>query len=306
VLASNIKMINKLFYNFAYSVSYRLLTSNDTIPSSSTITCYNSINANNNEWYADPFCFENNDRIFIFMEVKNVWDKPAYIGVSEIVNGRAQKVFKALAEPFHLAYPNLFEFKNNIYMIPETSAVDQLRLYRAVDFPLKWEIDTILLESVKYVDCSLLYLNNAIFLFCCDIESKYNNLLIYNLDIDKKRLTPLAFDNNKVLNHRPAGNLFKYGDSVFRPLQDCSIVYGEKIHICKMISDPSDGYSELLFDTIEHRNIQLNNKVKYSRVHTINRSQNLEVIDMGFNKFYFNKFLWKTYTKLRNITTYFV
>lgn len=296
-------IFQKLFISLAYSVGYRLLNSSDNLPSGSTVTSYNSIKANNNEWYADPFCFEHEERIYIFMEVKNVWRGPAYIGAVEIINGKAQKVTKALAEPFHISYPNLFKFKNSIYMLPETSAVSQLRLYKAISFPLKWELDAILLEGVKYADCSFLFNGHDIFLFCYNTENEINDLIIYNLDMNKKALTPVWFDKTKVVNHRPAGNLFKHGDAVYRPLQECTFSYGEKLHLCKMKQDPSQGYNEYLYDTILHSNIKLEDGIKYSRIHTLNRSRQMEVVDAGFDKFYLNKIIWRLYNELKNISS---
>ena len=44
-----------------------------------------------------------------------------------------------LDEPFHLSYPYVFEFEGEHYMVPESHQDRSLRLYRAVDFPTRWE-----------------------------------------------------------------------------------------------------------------------------------------------------------------------
>lgn len=48
---------------------------------------------------------------------------------------------EVLNENFHLSYPNVFEYDGSIYMLPETFESNQLRLYKCVSFPYKWELD---------------------------------------------------------------------------------------------------------------------------------------------------------------------
>lgn len=295
---SIINYLKKPFYYPAYSVGYRIINEGDKLPSSSTITPYNSIKPNRREWYADPFPFEHEGRIYIFMEIKDIWKGPACIGVAEIIDGKAQKIKKVLEEPFHLSYPNLFKYEDNIYMLPETSAIRELRLYKAADFPSKWVLDSVLLKGVEYADCSLFQSNDGIYLFCYDTENEKNDLYIYSLEMSEKKLSSVKYNKNNIINQRPAGNLFEYDGIVFRPLQDCSVTYGEKIFLCMMLDNPLTGYKEKLFDTITYQNISLNDNIKYNKIHTLNRSSSIEVIDAGFDKFYWYKMIQKAYSKL--------
>ena len=52
--------------------------------------------------------------------------------------GTICKIGIALIEEFHLSYPYLFEFKDDLYMCPETGEKGEIRLYKCIDFPLKW------------------------------------------------------------------------------------------------------------------------------------------------------------------------
>jgi hypothetical protein len=60
-----------------------------------------------------------------------------------------------LTEPFHLSFPFLFEFNGTTYMCPETCASHQIRLYRAIQFPHKWEFFKAIMRDVAAVDTML-------------------------------------------------------------------------------------------------------------------------------------------------------
>lgn len=44
-----------------------------------------------------------------------------------------------LQEPWHLSYPFVFEADNEIWMLPEGYKSGTLTLYRAIEFPWRWE-----------------------------------------------------------------------------------------------------------------------------------------------------------------------
>lgn len=44
-----------------------------------------------------------------------------------------------LKENFHLSFPTVFDWRGEVWMLPETSADHSLTLYRCTQFPDKWE-----------------------------------------------------------------------------------------------------------------------------------------------------------------------
>ena len=46
-----------------------------------------------------------------------------------------------LEEDFHLSFPFVFKDGDDIYMVPESSKNSDIRLYKSVDFPLKWKFE---------------------------------------------------------------------------------------------------------------------------------------------------------------------
>src|SRR5207248_10692612 len=60
---------------------------------------------------------------------------------------------------YHLSYPFVFAYGNQIYMIPESGDVRETRLYRAMKFPHNWECEGVLLDVEGY-DATLLLPQN--------------------------------------------------------------------------------------------------------------------------------------------------
>ena len=65
----------------------------------------------------------------MFVEDFNIKEKIGCISVYELNDNKYKFLGKALEEPFHLSFPFIFEYSDNIYMIPEKQGVTILYLY---------------------------------------------------------------------------------------------------------------------------------------------------------------------------------
>jgi hypothetical protein len=61
----------------------------------------------------------------------------------------------ALYEPFHLSFPFLFTYKGKLFMCPESFESGQIRVYRCTEFPLKWVLESVVMEGVSAADTML-------------------------------------------------------------------------------------------------------------------------------------------------------
>ena len=52
----------------------------------------------------------------------------------------------ALEREYHLSYPFVFEWEDDVYLIPESTASKRVELYRAESFPDRWSLAGVLLE----------------------------------------------------------------------------------------------------------------------------------------------------------------
>ena len=92
-----------------------------------------------NSFIADPFLFRHNEKDFCFVEEYDFLQNKGHISVYEINKNGEKFLGNVLTEDFHLSYPNVFEHKGDIFMIPETSASKDIRLYKCLEFPLNWQ-----------------------------------------------------------------------------------------------------------------------------------------------------------------------
>jgi hypothetical protein len=117
-------------------------------------------------FYADPFLFSHRGRKFIFFEDYVYAVKKGLISCLAIdEQGNPGEPFVVLERNYHLSYPFVFQWGSDIFMIPETSDNRTVELYRAVEFPGKWELQKVLFSNVRAVDSTLLQYQGKCWLF---------------------------------------------------------------------------------------------------------------------------------------------
>jgi hypothetical protein len=184
-----------------------------------------------------------------------------------------------LERPYHLSYPFVFEYQGEFYMIPETYFAERVELYRATEFPYRWELIQVLQDKVAAADTTL-WMEDGIFYFFTSIAEKglteNDNLYLFYSD----ELTgcwrphpgnPVCQD---VRRSRSAGHLFRRNGSLIRPAQDCSVRYGYACQLNRVECLSPRDFKEAPFERIEpawHHGL--------IGTHTINSSEYVEVID---------------------------
>lgn len=277
--------IKNLFYNFCWGIGYREYDKDAPLDFEKKYV-YQAMIPPRKFYIADPFLFEYEGEHFLFAE-KMIRNRGiGSIAFCKIDEGKKPKWEDAIVENFHMSYPNVFQYKDHVYMIPETSAVNELRLYRAVQFPFRWELDTILLSGKQIVDSSFFFSHNQRYLVTHDIEDE-NALAVWSLDMDVKKLRPVDEKEYRMASLRPGGNSFFAGSDELRPLQDCSEVYGKKLLLQKRIKDERLLYCEEQIGSFSADNIcLLPHAGNPERIHTLNRDSRYEVIDYLYTRFY--------------------
>ncbi len=101
---------------------------------------------------ADPFAFEHEGEHFIFLEDFVYSEQKGVVSVYRVTTTRSEYLGVAVSESFHLSFPFVFRFEGGIYMVPESSTNRDMRLYKATDFPLEWELVDILMSDISAVD----------------------------------------------------------------------------------------------------------------------------------------------------------
>lgn len=103
-------------------------------------------------FWADPFLRVHAGRIYCFVEDYVYATNRAHISVLEITKADVKCLGVALREPFHLSFPFLFEYAGRLYMCPETSESNQIRIYKCDEFPLRWSLDSVAIDGISAAD----------------------------------------------------------------------------------------------------------------------------------------------------------
>ncbi|MBG0792640.1 hypothetical protein IYY11_04260 [Methylocystis sp. H62] len=192
---------------------------------------------------ADPFLFVYHDNLYVFYELKTDGDHGAIAAAVLSSDGLLTDLGIVLHEPFHLSYPQVFDYNGVVYMLPETAQLERVVLYRAKAFPKEWEINSTLING-PLLDPTLLRINSHIaYLFG---TTRDKTLKIFELD-SMLRIKPgscrLAHVDKAI--SRCGGSPLKFGESFVRVAQREITKYGESVAFYK-IDNLSESYGETL------------------------------------------------------------
>jgi hypothetical protein len=211
-------------------------------------------------YLADPFVIKRDGKHQIFVED---YDCRRGLGAISCIVVNPDDTYEiidnVLVEPFHLSFPFVFEESGEIFMLPETHEGNGIRLYRCVEFPNKWELDTELLRAVSAADTMLIKRHDKWFMLTnmnqFHSDDHLSQLHVFWSDTlrssDWKPLSSLPIVNSSRIG-RNAGLLSGKNGDWFR-VRQCQAFnqYGASFSIAKITHLDMDGYSEESFAEIE-------------------------------------------------------
>jgi hypothetical protein len=231
--------------------------------------------------YADPFLFERDGRHHLFVEDVSPGTGRGVISHVELRpgSGDAGPPVPVLQADHHLSYPFVFSYGEEVYMIPETGDVCQIRLYRATSFPTGWELDRVLVDDIRAADATLLEAEGRWWMFAS--VGGYGTTLVDELHLFHAA-SPLGpwtpHDGNPIVSDvrtaRPAGAILREGDRLVRPAQDSSRRYGWAVSLREITLLAPDRYEERELERLEPRDV-----AGARAVHTYGRDSRFEAID---------------------------
>ena len=177
-------------------------------------------------FWADPMIVRSNGQAFMFFEDYDYRLRRGHISVVELdASGRAGAPRTALQADYHLSYPFVFEWRGAHFMVPETASVNAVRLYRAVEFPTRWEYVQDLLTDISAVDTTLCEHGGRWYLFTGVSEaggSSWDELFLFVADTPMGPWAPHPMNPivSDVRSARPGGALFRRDGVLYRPGQN--------------------------------------------------------------------------------------
>lgn len=288
------------FYRTDYMIAYRFIDDDIGILKNNRKK-FNAFKNTMKYWYADPILYKYDKKIYIFYEAFNKKKKYGEIGVATVINKNIVDQQIIINEPFHMSYPFVFNFKNKIYMIPETSSVKKLLLYESVGFPYKWKLSKVLMDNIELSDATILKYQDKMYIFVSKLlcTSPYSDeLLLYTLD---NEFNLIPHKGNPIISNnefsRPAGRVFKYNRKLVRVSQDCSNgEYGKALKFNEIIDISDNVYQEKNISRILPDDIPIKFHKKLTGTHTYGKCDDLEVIDVRYSVFDIKKLLAFLYT----------
>jgi hypothetical protein len=193
---------------------------------------------------ADPFLLRRSDGWSLFFEVIDRRNERGSIGHAYSSDGRSWTYDRiVLSEPYHLSYPFVFEWQGETFMVPESSERYETRLYRAKQFPDRWEVVTTLLSG-PYVDSTLFRWHERWWMFA-GIGWGYLHLFHADDLVGPWRehpRSPLIVANDSVA--RPGGRVVPDGGRLVRFAQDDYPYYGRQLRAFSIDKLTPDAYGE--------------------------------------------------------------
>jgi hypothetical protein len=240
------------------------------------------------EFIADPFGICCDGSIRLLYEKYDYDAGKGVISCLTLTDGKIDQPERlAIDPPCHASYPYLVRHGGEIYCIPETSAAREVALYKACEFPHKWERSATLIQGLAAVDSTIFEHEGRWWLMCSDADlGPDSTLLVWHSRSLFGPWEPHAANPVKVdaSSARPAGTPFVHEGSLYRPGQDCSKTYGGRVVIHKVTQLTPDEYAEEPASTI----VPLTQGPFREGLHTISSAGDVTLVD-GKRRI----FMWK-------------
>lgn len=204
-------------------------------------------NRTKRKFLADPFAVFEQGRLTILYETFRYREKIGKIEAAEYRDGAFLEQGIILNEDFHLSYPFMFDYNGQRYCIPETYQANQVRLYRAVEFPHRWAFDRVLIDQYAGVDMTLLHYNKLWWMFSTDKnDGVHHHLRLFFAEnpLGKWQPHPQNPVKTDIRAARPAGTLFFADGDMYRPAMDYSEKIEGRIVINKVLKLSPTEYEE--------------------------------------------------------------
>jgi len=103
-------------------------------------------------YFADPFVIEREGRTICFVEDYSYRLDRGRIAALDLTDDEPVELGPVIEEPCHMSFPFVFEYQDDLFMIPETFEAEEISIYRCSDFPMGWERSGSLMDDVEASD----------------------------------------------------------------------------------------------------------------------------------------------------------
>ena len=235
-------------------------------------------------WAADPFPVVYQGALYIFAEIflyKS--ERNGVIAYSRLEDGRFTDWTVSMDKHWHLSYPNVFVAGDKLYLCPESYQNEEIAVYELQAFPDQWKKVTVLLANVQCVDTTFFTCEGKTYMFTFKREKGgvKGELYLYRLEGEKRTLLQtIAKDDSSA---RPGGRVLYQDGRLIRVSQDGAGGYGSGL-VFREIDAVEPVYAEHEVRRISARDVPGNWKRRFTGIHTYNRIDEVEVVDLRYRQ----------------------
>lgn len=179
---------------------------------------------------ADPFGLRRGATTTVLAEEFDQREQVGRLVAIEWPDGGTPVVSRGvLPLPVHASYPFLVEHEGEIFCVPETERAGDVALFRATEFPGRWERVATILAGVAALDPSLVRHEDRWWMFY-GVKGASGEVRLHAAHAprlegpwDPHQANPLKID---VRSTRPGGTPFVHEGVLYRPAQDGTRGYG--------------------------------------------------------------------------------
>lgn len=191
-----------------------------------------------NRFIADPFLIKHDKKNYVFVEDYCFKNKKGSISCFLLEDNKEKFLGKVIEEKFHLSFPFLFKFNEKIYMCPETSEINEIRIYECLEFPTKWKYKKTLIKNIFAVDTLLFKKDSKWWLltntdsnninYSSELSIFYSNEGPLTENWNEHKNNPLIVDANNARN----GGLIFDNNEIYRVNQKIGYnIYGAELDV---------------------------------------------------------------------------
>lgn len=210
-----------------------------------TVITFSDVTDIEAEFVADPFMIHTEESWYMFFEVLNKntgLGEIGYASSKNALNWSYKNII--LKDSIHLSYPFILKHNGEFYMIPETRQANEIRIYKAKSFPMKWDFFKVLLVG-DYADATIFNYNNTWWMFALkgtkDLHLFSSNSLLENWKPHPQN--PII--ENDLKSSRPGGKVILYKEKLYRVAQNGYPIYGNKVRIFEIKHLSKNQYEEI-------------------------------------------------------------
>ena len=238
------------------------------------------------EFWADPFVFSYKNKDYVFFERFFFDQAKGQIACAEIRNNNLFNIKTIFNKKYHLSFPYIFKYKNQIFFICETYEKKQLEIFICKKFPTKWMLYSTGLKNIISADPVIIYFKRKLWLFVNQANSNLSDLnkylYIYQIK-NLKKFVLINHSNNPIIKNydggRNASGTYSFKNCIIRLSQINKTSYGEGLNVSKISQLNLKSYKEKKLVTIKASQLGDKNIVG---IHSINNYKKTYLVDLCY------------------------